>query len=183
MNFLKSVFKFIMNILHKIEEYSLVFFLTVMIVFSFLQIILRIFKSSVVWFDSIVNYSVLWVGLIAAGIATTEYKQIKIDLIGKFAKGRFKSFILLIINIVSCTVTLFISYTAIRYIIKIQIPSSDPSPFLNIPVWILILIIPIGFGLIGIKFFVRLIKTIINLIRKNEDYDDSVIKVESINKE
>ena len=160
--------KFI-NVFHKIEEMALVFFLSLMIVLTFSQIILRTFFRAVEWFDSIVKYSVLWVGMIAAGIATFRNKHIKIDIIGRFSKGRVKSVILVLTNLFASIVSIILAYASLIYIIQIEMSSTDPSPFLNIPKWCLFTILPIGFGLMGIRFFIRVVKKSVNFIKNKEE--------------
>ncbi|MCK4797110.1 MAG: TRAP transporter small permease subunit [Spirochaetes bacterium] len=166
------------NILHKVEEYILVFFLSLMIIISFLQIILKIFFKAIVWFDPMIKYTVLWIGMIAAGMATFENKHIKIDIIGRFAKGRLKSFVLAVTNLFASIVSIVLSYASIIYIIKIEIPATDPPPFLNISKWVLLLILPIGFAIIGIRFFFRLCKKIYNFIKNKEDEEDIEFSVD-----
>ena len=48
-------------------------------------------------------------------------------------------------------------------------PSSDPAPFLNISKWILLIIIPIGFGLIGFRFLLKSGMNLYNFIRNTDD--------------
>jgi len=70
----KSIFVF-----NSIEKWLLVGFMTLMILVAFSQILLRgtgVFSS----FDALLKYIVLWTGMIAAGVATSENKNIKIDI-------------------------------------------------------------------------------------------------------
>ncbi len=173
--------KKIIKVIHKIEEYSLVIIFALMIIIAASQIVLRIstqiidalkinFKMPVItWFDAFIKYSVLWIGLIAAGVATRAKKHINIDIIGRFAKGRLKNFIFYLTNFLSAVICIILSITSVFFIVKIQIPSQDPSPFLNIPKWILLLILPIGFGIIGLRFFFQSIVNIYNMIMKIDE--------------
>jgi C4-dicarboxylate transporter, DctQ subunit len=156
----KNILKKITDIIHIIEDSILVFFLSLIIIITFLQIVLRTFFRSVEWFDLLVRYSVLWIGLLAAGIATYKSKHIKIDIIGRFAKGRLKSLTYLITNLFASIISLILSYSSYIYLVKIEMTANDPAPFLNIPRWFLLIIIPLGFGFIGFRF---LLKTAVNL--------------------
>ena len=166
--------KKIKDVFHKTEGYILVFFLSLMIIISFLQIILRTFFRAVEWFDPLVRYAVLWTGMIAAGMATLKNKHIKIDIIGRFAKGRQKSFVLAITNLFAGIVCFVLSYASIIYVIKIEMPAADPSPFLNISRWVLLLILPFGFGLMGMRFLFRASKKVYNFIKNIEDEEDKI---------
>ncbi|MBN2544352.1 MAG: TRAP transporter small permease subunit [Spirochaetes bacterium] len=163
-----NILKKLINIFNKIEEIILVIIFSIMIIFSFLQIFFR-----TVWFDSVIKYSVLWTGFIAASIAALDRKHIKIDLIGRLAKGRFKSLVLLITNFFASSACIFLSYASVNYILKIEKLSTDPPPFLNIPRWILLIIIPFGFAVIGLRFLFRSVKKLYNLIKNEEDEKDS----------
>jgi len=153
----------------KAEEIFLVFFLSLIIILTFSQIVLRTFFRSVEWFDLVVKYSVLWVAFIAANMAVFRNKHIKIDIIGRFAKGRVKSIILFLTNFFAAGVSLVLSYLSFIYVFTIEKTSTDPAPFLNIPKWYLLLILPFGFGMIGIRFLIRSISKINNYIKNKED--------------
>jgi len=158
----------LINVFNRIEEVILVIIFSILIIFSFLQIFFR-----TVWFDSIIKYSVLWTAFIAASIAAMDKKHIKIDLIGRLAKGRAKSLVLLITNFFASLACILLSYAAISYILKIEMMSADPSPFLNIPRWSLLMIIPFGFAIIGLRFLFISAQKVNNLIKNEEDEKDS----------
>jgi TRAP-type C4-dicarboxylate transport system permease small subunit len=187
-----SIFKSLKKILEKTEEYSLVFFLSVMILSALLQIIFRIgFDITEKLYAGIVNfkfwgilkdfnkqlapiikYSVLWSGLIAAGIATSLNHHIKIDIVGKFTRGRLRSFILIVTNLIAAAACFVITYYSIIYIIEVEYTSKEVPPFFNIPSWVLVLILPFGFGVMAIRFLFRMIIKIINFVKNVEDETD-----------
>lgn len=174
----KNIFLFwkkTLKIFHYIENYSIVFLLSLLIIVSFLQIVLRLFtKWSFEWFSSLQKYTVLWIGMIAAGIATHEQKHIKIDIIGRYAKGRLKSAILAFLSLFACIVCIVLSVVSMQYILLIEKPSSDPAPFLDIPRWVLLLILPAGFALIGIRFLLRAGRKVYNFVINKEDEIDNL---------
>lgn len=168
----------IKNFIHsfrKIEKYSLVFFLSMMIFIAVLQIFLRFFlRSSVQWFDTVLRYIVLWVGMIAAGIATYEGTHIKIDLVGKFSKGRFKELVNFMIDFFAGVVSIILFAISLFFIFSIERESGGSSPFpairlfksindgitgyfidFSVPNWFLLIIIPVTFFIIGVRFFIK----------------------------
>lgn len=167
---IKEIVKKILNITTKIEEIILILLLFLIIIISIFQLLFSFLDSFLksgflikfIWLDSILKYSVLWIGMIAASIATSENKHITIDLIGKLSKGKFKYFVKIINNFFAGIVSIIITVISILYIIKIEYPATDPPPFLNIKRWILLIPIPIGFGLIAIKLILKGIKYIYN---------------------
>ena len=81
-----------MKILEKInawieqtETALLVLVLGFMVVFAFLQVVLRnIFDEGILWGDILLRHLVLWVGFIGASLATREQKHINIDLFSRW---------------------------------------------------------------------------------------------------
>lgn len=173
----ESILKKILKVTTKIEEIFLILLLSLIIIISLFQLIFSFFDSFLksgflvkfVWFDSLLKYSVLWIAMVAASIATSENKHINIDLIGKLTKGRFKLFVRIINNFFAAIVTSILAIISIIYIVKIEYTSTDPAPFLNIKRWILLLPIPGGFSLISIKFILKGFKSIYNFIHRIEE--------------
>lgn len=150
-----SIKKFI-KIFRKLEEYLLVFFVAIMVIVAFAQLALKVFfGSGVEWFSPLLKYSVLWTGMIAAGIATYENKHIKIDIVGKFARGKLKKFVNILTALFAGSVSLLLAIISWIYIVKIEYTATDTPPILNIPRWVLLLIMPAGFGLMSIRFYVN----------------------------
>lgn len=159
----------ISNITQKIEDFILITLTASLVFFAILQLVLSLIGMGITWFDSLLKYLVLWIGMFAASVATTNRKHIKIDLIGHWTKGRTKTAVNLAINIFAAIICITLFILSIIYIIQIEYTSTDPAPFLNIPRWVLILCIPISFGIMSIKFTLYTILGISSLI-KNEEY-------------
>lgn len=142
------------SVFRKIEEGLLVSLFSIMVLIAVSQIFLSFFSRGVIWFDSVLKYLVLWIAMFASSIATYDNKHIKIDLIGRFAKGRLKSIVNLATNLFSAIVCTIITIVSVTYIAQIEYGSTDPAPFLGIDKWILLIILPVGFGLMSVKFTV-----------------------------
>ncbi len=172
-NFLKNTVK----IFRMFESALLVFFLSLLIIISFSQIILRIFSSSIPWFESVLKYCVLWAGVIAAQIATYENKHIKIDIIGRFTKGRTKIILSVITNLFAFAVCLLISVLFVIYIATIEYTSTEEPPFLNIKKWVLLLILPAGFFIMSVRFLIHTIKNIRKAVSYNGEDEPAEMPV------
>lgn len=152
-------------IFYRLFEISiLVIIFVILVFFSFLQIFLRI-----VWFDSVIKYSVLWLGFLAASLAVSEGKHIKIDLLARVTKGKLKNIILAVTDSFASFVTILLAIASFNYIFKIEISSSDPPPFLNIYRWQLLMILPVGFLIMSIKFFIN---AVIDILKFKSDKED-----------
>ena len=162
------------KITQKIEDTILIVLTAALVIFAILQLILSLVGMGITWFDSLLKYLVLWIGMFAASVATTNRKHIKIDLVGHWTKGRVKTAVNLAINIFAAIICITLFILSVIYIIQIEYTSTDPAPFLNIPRWVLILCIPISFCLMSIKFTIYSIVGIKSLI-KNEEYPTDVV--------
>jgi len=133
------------------ETYILVFVVLVMVVFSFAQVVLRnVFDLGILWGDIFLRHLVLWVGFIGASIASREEKHINIDVFSRLMKGRYKP---LSQGTVYAFAT-FVSYLLMRASWAFVMDEREYETILfgDIASWYFQIIIPIGFGLMAIRF-------------------------------
>jgi C4-dicarboxylate transporter DctQ subunit len=143
----------LIKLLHRGEDALLVFLLALMIVMSSTQIILRnIFEFGFVWADPLLRILVLWLGLIGATVATRENRHIRIDLLSKLFKRNTHRLIQSVVGGFSAVVCFIIAWHGMTWI---QLDYADSvTSFGGIPAWMLEVIVPASFALIGIRFMV-----------------------------
>lgn len=78
----------LLRLLHGAERAALAWFLLVMIVLGVAQVILRRFGAALLWADPAIRYSVLWIGFIAAAVATRHGRHISVDALSRFLPPR-----------------------------------------------------------------------------------------------
>jgi len=171
----KNLFNTINKILTKIELILLLFFFAIIFIAASIQIFLHNLGGGIPWLETLLKYSVLWVGLIAANIATTEDKQIKIDVIGRFIKGRSGKLVSIFANFAAFIVCAIIFIYFIKYLRDIEYKSTAAKPFLNIPRWALLLIVPFSFFSISIKYLIFTIRDIINFFKNRVSDNKDVL--------
>ncbi len=174
--FVKTLFKTINKIFTKIELFLLIFIFAIIFVAASVQIVLHVIGSGIPWIETLLKYSVLWVGLIAANIATSEDKQIKIDLVGRFVKGRGGKLLSFFANLSAFIVCTIVFIYFIIYLVKIEYTSTAARPFLNIPRWVLLLIVPFSFFNMAIKYLLFTIRDLKDFIlnRVSNDKDTQI---------
>ncbi len=74
----------ILRWIHGIEQALLASFLFAMIVLGVLQVVLRKMGASLIWADPAIRYSVLWIGFLAASVATRRGRHISVDALSRF---------------------------------------------------------------------------------------------------
>ncbi len=140
--------------LGRIEKFLVVVMLSAMILLAFSQIILRnAFSSGISWGDPLVRYLVLWVGFIGASLATKEGKHITIEVFARWLSDRGNQYFKAISNLVSvlvCGLLVFAGWTFV-----LNEAQMGGSTFLQIPVWVPQIIIPVTFALMTLRFAFR----------------------------
>jgi TRAP-type C4-dicarboxylate transport system permease small subunit len=139
------------NRLHRAEDALLVVLLSTMIVLAGTQIILRNFlDSGFVWIDPLLRVLVLWLGLLGATVATRNNKHIRIDLLSKLFDRNTHRLIQSLVGQGTCIV---IAWYGLNWIRMDYADGLDS--LLGIPAWMLEVIVPVAFGLIGLRYFIK----------------------------
>ena len=139
--------------LHRVEDALLVVLLSATILLASTQILLRnLFDSGLVWADPLLRVMVLWLGLIGATVATRNNKHIQIDVLSRFFKPRLLSLIEAIVAQISAWTCIVIAGYGLRWI---QLDYADGlGSFIGVPAWMLEVIVPLAFGLIGLRYLI-----------------------------
>ena len=150
----------------QVEKILITILLSMMILTSFSQIVLRnLFATGIDWGDALVRYLVVWVAFIGAAIATREGKHITIDLLSRGLKGAGSNAVQALSCFFSAVISALLTVAAARFIwFEAQMGSTT---FLNLPVWIPELIMPVAFGLMTLRFLMEMIGEIGTLFHQN----------------
>jgi len=152
------------RILTKAVTWLLVTFFVVMLGIAALQVLLRLFfHTGIFWGDIAARHMVLWVGFFGAYMATREDKHFHIDVLTRFLHpkleawfGAFSDLFALVI----CYLMLQASLTFVEVGMD-----ADSMLFLQVPQRAAAIIVPLGFGLILIQFLLRMIENIVRGVR------------------
>jgi TRAP-type C4-dicarboxylate transport system permease small subunit len=128
--------------LARITGWLIIFFLSVMILMAFGQVVLRnFFHTGIEWGDVFLRHMVLWLGFLGATIATGEGRHLKIEFANIFT------------NLFAAVVCYFLMGAAVSFV-RFEIESGS-TLILDLPTTYFIIIIPIGYGIIAFRFIVR----------------------------
>lgn len=130
-----------------------------MILCSMSIIVLRWFNSSFLWLEPLVRHLVFLSAFLGGALATGRGTHIGIDILGKFFESRkmmtAHMWVNRIINFASTIVLYFFVRLSIDFV-KVEMEFGREI-FLGIHSKYLVAIIPVGFGIIGIRFLLRFI--------------------------
>ncbi len=144
--------KKVVGYIRRAEKYLLALLVLGISFFSVGQILLRRFLRVPLWMDSCINILVVWTAFIAAGVVTYEASHIKIDIIGRFAKGTWKKLVYGFISLFggvasSLFMVLFIVYlTVIEYLSKVSVQGTNALIHT-----LLLVVIPWGFLVMAVR--------------------------------
>lgn len=150
--------------LSKLEGFFIIISLTTMIGIAFVQVILRnFFSTGLMWADELTRHLVLWVGFIAASLATREGRHINIDILSRTISGRrSKLGVQAIINLATFSICLLLLRAAWHFV-SVEKEFGEKVITLSLPVWGLEIIFPITFILISFRFGLRGVEYIFKL--------------------
>lgn len=149
------------DILARVETAALILLLTVMVLLSFGQVILRnMMGTGILWGDILLRQLVLWVGFLGASLAVRERKHIAIDFLPHFLNGFWKKINRIGVDLVTAVISIFLSLAAWDFMIFEK--EGGSTLFLDIPVWLFQTILPFSFALIALRLILRVTSEISN---------------------
>ena len=152
-------------LLERTETALLVTILMIMVIFAFLQVVLRnIFDEGILWGDIFLRHLVLWVGFLGASLATRESKHINIDLFTRFLSNRGKTISHIITGLFSAIICVLLTDASWTFVKDEQMMGTEI--FSNVPAWYFQIIIPIGFLLMAFRFLVLTLGDIVGLFSR-----------------
>jgi len=149
MHILKQIDRF----LEKIEGHMIVLILSLMILLSFGQMLLRnFFDMGIIWGDTLLRQWVLWVGFLGASLAVNHDKHISIDVFSSMSSLFWKRIIKAFTHFSAGIISGFLTWAAWSFM---QFEKDSESVlFLDIPVWIFQTVLPYSFMVIAIRFVI-----------------------------
>lgn len=149
MHILKQVDQF----LEKIEGHLIVLILSLMILLSFGQMLLRnFFDMGIVWGDTLLRQWVLWVGFLGASIAARKNKHISIEVLSNLPSPYWNQIIKAFTRLSAGIISGFLAWAAWSFMLFEK--ESESILFLDIPVWVFQIILPYSFMIIAIRFII-----------------------------
>lgn len=141
--------------LDKLEEYLLVIGTVVVIIVVFTQVVMRYaFANSFSWAEEMARYIFVYLTWIGAGVAIKGDRHIRITILGdKFPQA--KKYFDLISTLICLSLSVFLLVNGIELVMKLA-ARGQMSVGLQIPMWTAYLAIPLGGGVMLVKYGLKL---------------------------
>lgn len=117
------------------------------------QILLRnLFDTGIVWSETLLRVMVLWVGMLGAIVASRRNRHIRIDILSRFLAPSWQIRARFVTHSLTAVICTLLAYHSARLVLMDH--EAATIAFANVPVWVCELIMPIGFGIIALRYFV-----------------------------
>ena len=149
----------ILRIIHYGEDLLLVCALLGVLSLAVTQIVMRnFFDTGFLWSESFVRSLVLWIAMIGASVATRENNHIRIDALSRFLPEAAERFVAMSTGLASSTICFIVAYYGLEFVsYEFQ---DNTIAFANVPTWMCQVILPVGFCLMGLRFFFQAIRSL-----------------------
>ena len=150
------MFKRLSHITTLFENGLMALLLTSMIVLAASQIVMRnVWDTGLSWSDPLLRIMVLWLGLFGAMAATRSHEHISIDILSRFLPPFWKRTARRVTDLFSAAICALIAYHATLFVLMEK--EDGMIAFANVPAWICESIIPIGFGVMALRFLLSFV--------------------------
>lgn len=153
------------NAIARVEDVVISVVLLSMILLVLVQIGLRNFCSTGMSGGAeIVRHMLLWVAFLGAAIAAREGKHIRIDLAHRILSQGPKNVLEVITGLFTTIVCVLLFYASIEFI-RNEYEMGTIIPFFNMKVWVLELVIPVGYCAVALRYLARCIQSFMKIVR------------------
>jgi len=135
------------GVLRGTEDWVLVLPLFGLVALPLLEIVLRRFHTGIPGAAAFVQHFTLIVGMLGGALAAREGRLLSFSTVASFFKGKLKSAALIVSSGTAAAISAFLCVASIQFILTEK--SSGGRLACGIPIWVIELVLPFGFGLIA----------------------------------
>ncbi|MFV2091398.1 MAG: TRAP transporter small permease [Pseudomonadales bacterium] len=144
--------------LRTVENGLLVVLLSTMILIAAYQVVARnFFDTGIFWGDSLVRVLVLWLTFIGATIASRNDEHIRIDLLTRFIGPLSEKILVRLRSLFTAFIAGVFSWYSLQFVLLDY--QDGIIAFAAVPAWACEVIMPLGAGLISLRYLLRTFAT------------------------
>ncbi len=143
-----------LRFLHGLENLLLYLLVGLLLGLSLYQIVARnVFDSGLYWGDPLLRVLVLWLAMIGAMLASRGDGHIKIDVLNHYLPAGAQRKVTRVSSALSAAVCFIAAWYGLLFVVDER--QYGDIAFANVPVWWCESIIPLGLGIIGLRFLLQ----------------------------
>jgi len=137
------------GVLRAIEDSFLVLPLIALMALPLLEMALRRFHTGISGASGFVQHFTLVIGMLGGAIAAREGRLLSFSTLSSFLKGKLKAIGLIISSGTGAAISALLCVASIQFVLTEK--SSGGRLAYGIPLWIIELVLPLGFGLVALR--------------------------------
>ena len=138
------------RLLQRLEVGVIALLLGSLVVFGSTQIVLRnFFHSGLLWADPLMRHVVLWLGYLGAAAATSEVRQIHIDVFTRLLPERARPARRMVVYTATAAAAFALGVAALRLVVDER--AFGDVAFGGLPIWVLQTVLPFSLFLIAYR--------------------------------
>lgn len=136
-----------------------------MVILVLVQIVLRYFFSvGIMGGSEIVRHLVLWVAFLGAGLAARDRKHIRIESAQHLLSLQTRRLFDVITSLFSVVVCGILVWASLEFV-SLDYKGGGSIAFFRTPVWVLQIIIPIGYAAVALRFSAQCVREAYTLMK------------------
>lgn len=143
--------KFMRKLEGSLEEWILGALLIGMSLILLIQILMRaVFGNSLTWAEEVARYFYVWSVFLSLGCTIRTRNILKVELILDHLPKRVRQILEVLLDVINVVLYAFLAYYSVAAVQNVYV-SGQTSPALEIPMYLVYTIIPIGFVLASLR--------------------------------
>ena len=148
------------SVLNWIEEKVLVFSVLFMAVILIANVASRnFFNSSINASEEISQFLVVMVTFLGISYAARRGLHIRMSILNDFLSGKPQKLLALFVSLATAIIMMYIAWLSFRYVIRVSV-IHRVSPILQIPLHYVWAVVPVGFVLTGVQYFLTFFRNL-----------------------
>ncbi len=166
--------KFFTKTLSRFEEFVLSYSVIAMAILLIVGVFMRnVMNSSLTFTEEIASALLILVSFFGLGYCARKGRHITMSIVFDMVSNKYKKLFMIVISVVSAIATAYITYLAVKYVLNVK-GLGRVTPALQIPIYLIYSVVPIGFLLATIEYIRSFI---LNIRDKDNFYLTSDIKI------
>ena len=137
------------GVVRRSEDWLLVLPLVALIALPLSEIVLRRFHTGISGATAFVQHFTLIIGMLGGAIAAREGRLLSFSTVATFLTGKVKTAAAIISNGAAAAITAFLCIASAQFVVSEK--SAGGRLAYGIPLWMVELVLPVGFGLIALR--------------------------------
>lgn len=159
----------------KFEEYLAAILLSFMTIFIFFQVLSRfVFNAPLAWSEEAARFIFVWTIYISAALAVKKKEHISVEVGIMFLKGKVRKVAHIFADLIFLVFTIVLLKDGIFLVVHLS-ENLQISPALGLPMNLIYIIVPLGYGLMMIRLVQRIIADVKHLNDIDEEPTNQVV--------